>query len=52
MTNMSTGDVLADVIETINDNLENLKKYSVISIDLKKTFYTIDHYILFKKLYH
>ena len=28
--NMSTGDALADLIETINDNLENLKKYSVV----------------------
>ena len=34
--NMSTGDALADVIETTNDNLENLKKCSVVSIDLKK----------------
>ena len=30
--NMSTGYTLADVIETINDNLENLKKCSVVSI--------------------
>ena len=48
---MSTGDALADVIETINDNIENLKKCSVVSIDLKKVFNTIDHNIL-KKLDH
>ena len=46
--NMSTGDALADVIETINDNLENLKKCSVVSIDLKKAFDTIDHNILLR----
>ena len=50
--NMSTGDALADVIETINDHLQNLKKCSVVSIDLKKAFDTVDHNILFKKLDH
>ena len=30
---------------------EKCDKYSIISIDLKKTFYTIDHTILIKKLY-
>ena len=33
---MSTGDAIEDVIEPINDNIENLKKCSVVSIDLKK----------------
>ena len=47
---MYTGYTLADVIETINDNLEILKKCSVVSIDLKKAFDTIDHNILLKKL--
>ena len=37
---MSTGNALADVMETINDNLEHLKKCSVISINFKK------HYLL------
>ena len=49
---MSTGDALADVIETINNNIENLKKCSVVSIDFKKAFDTIEHNILLKKLDH
>ena len=34
---MSTGDALVDVMETINDNLKNVKKFAVVSIDLKKS---------------
>ena len=41
-----------DVMETINVNLENLKKYSVVSIYLKKALDTINHNILLKKLDH
>ena len=47
---LSTFDALADVIKCINDNLEHLKKCSVVSIDLKKAFDTIDHDILYQKL--
>ena len=38
-TNMFIGDVLANIMETIHDNLENLKKCSVVSIDLKKSLW-------------
>ena len=42
MTYMSTGDVM----ETINDNLVYILKCSIVFIDLKKAFDTIDHNIL------
>ena len=49
--NMSTSDALIDTIEFVTDALEKCDKCSMVSIDLKKTFDTIDHSILIKKLH-
>ena len=48
---MSTSDALIDTVEFITDALEKYDKCSVVSIDLKKAFDTIDHTILIKKLH-
>ena len=45
---ISTADALVDVIETV---CENLNKCAILSIDLRKAFDTLHHYILLKKLY-
>ena len=48
---MSTADSLVDVIETVIEKLENQNKCAILSIDLCKAFDTLNHYIIFKKLY-
>ena len=48
----SSSDALMDIIESISESLERLERCAVISIDLKKAFYTIQHDILFFKLEH
>ena len=48
--NISTFEALIDTIKFITDTLEKRDKCSILSIDLKKTFDTIDHSILIKKL--
>ena len=51
MVNISTSDALIDIIECVTDSLDTRDKCSIISIDLKKAFDTIDHSILIKKLH-
>ena len=46
-----TADALADVIESVSDNLEHLNKCAILSIDLSKAFDTFDLAILLIKLY-
>ena len=41
---------LIDIIECVTDALEKCDKCSILSIDLKKAFDTIDHSILINKL--
>ena len=48
---MSTSDALINTIEFVTDALEKCDKFSIVSIDLKKAFDTIDHSILIKKLH-
>ena len=45
--NMSPYDALIDTIEFVIDALVKCDKCSIVSIDLKKAFYIIDHTILF-----
>ena len=47
---MSKSYALIDTIEFVTDALEKCDKCSIVSIDLKNTFGTIDHSILIKKL--
>ena len=46
----TTSDALIYTIEFVTDDLEKCDKCSIISIDLKKAFDTVDHSILIKKL--
>ena len=48
---MLTADDLVDVIETVCEKLENLNKFSILSIDLLEAFDTLNNDIIFKKLY-
>ena len=48
--NVSTSNALSDVIETVNNsNFKYLKNFSIVSIDLCKSFYTLYHEILIQK---
>ena len=49
--NISTFDTLIYTIEFVTGALEKCNKCSIVSIDLKKAFDTIDHSILIKKLH-
>ena len=41
----------SDVLESVNTNLENVENCTIVSIDLRKAFGTLDHDILINKLY-
>ena len=46
---MSTVDAANALIEEVTDNLDSKLKFSILSLDLSKTFDTIDHNILINK---
>ena len=47
--NISIADSISETIEIINDNLESLHKYAIISKDIRKAFDTLAHTILLNK---
>ena len=48
---ISTYDAFSGVLESANTHLENVDKCAIVSIDLRKSFNTLDHEILIHKLY-
>ena len=49
--NMLTSDALIDTIECVTDDLEICDKCSIVSIDYKRVFDTIDHKIIINILH-
>ena len=47
MANMSTSNALIDTVEFVTDALEKCDNCSIVSIDLKKEFYTIEYMVLY-----
>ena len=47
---MSTNYAVNALIEEVTDNLDSKLKYSIVSLDLSKSFDTIDHNNLIYKL--